>query len=246
VELLQDLTSSRQKLQASLELLRTPEPDEMPPRGGGIPGTWPGNWPGTQPGPWPDPGGRGRTSRRMGGGGTNLYDAVYLASNELMKSQPGRKALILLSDGVDTGSQLTLLNAVEAAQRADTLVYSILFADAEMYRPRVGFGLPGMGGGGRMGGRGGGMGRYPQPELPDGKGVLQRISKETGGRFFAVSGKQTLGDIYDAIQEDLRNQYSLGYSPDRADAGGSYRRIRLVTKQKGLIVQTREGYYAAH
>src|SRR5271163_5141428 len=119
VELLQDLTSSRQKLEASLDTLGEPEFAQT--GGGGSSG-----------------GGRGSSGR--GGGGTLLYDAVYLASNELMKKQQGRKALIILSDGVDRGSKETLQNSIETAQRADTLVYSILFADKEGYGNGGGYG----------------------------------------------------------------------------------------------------------
>jgi VWFA-related protein len=249
VELLQDLTSSRQKLQAALDLLRTPQPVEWQQRGGGVPGTWPGGgpspWPGTQPwpapgpGPIPDPGPRGGGSRRRGmSGGTNLYDAVYLASNEIMRKQPGRKALIILSDGVDTGSQVSLVSALEAAERADTLVYSILFVDEQAYQAGGGFGFPG----GGMGRRGG-MGGYP-PEMPNGRAVLDRLARSTGGRLFEVSKKQTLGQIYSSIEEELRNQYSIGYTPERLGADTGYHRIRLTTKQKDLIVQSREGYYS--
>ncbi len=227
VELLQDLTSSRQKLQAALGLLQTPQFGHESQEGGG-------NSPDSYPG-----------SRRRaggGGGGTLLFDAVYLASNELMKKQQGRKALIVLSDGVDRGSKETLASAVEAAQRADTLVYSILFADEEGYGG--GYGGRGMGGMGGMGRRGGGRGRYPQQERPDGKKILEQISKQTGGRLFEVSKKQPIEQIYDHIQEELRNQYSLGYTPDRADLGAGYHKIRLTTKKKDLIVQARDGYYA--
>jgi VWFA-related protein len=159
-----------------------------------------------------------------------LYDSVLLAADELMRKQSGRKSLILLTDGVDTGSKVSLSSAIEAAQRADTLVYSILFEDPEAYGG--GFGL------GRMGGR------VPM-NLPNGKKVLDQISRETGGRLFEVSKKHPLAKVYDEIDEDLRHQYSLGYSPDRTEAGGGYHRIRLTTKEKGLIVQTREGYYGS-
>ena len=222
VELLQDLTSSRQKLQAALGLLQMPQPNQ---EGGS-------NTPGS-----------GRRAGR-GGGGTLLYDAVYLASNELMKKQQGRKALIVLSDGVDRGSKETLASAVEAAQRADTLVYSILFADEQGYGRGGGWGGGGMGGMGGMGRHGGGRGRYPQEARPDGKKILERISKETGARLFEVSKKQPIEQIYDRIQEELRNQYSLGYTPDRTDAGAGYHKIHLATKQKDLTVQARDGYYA--
>jgi VWFA-related protein len=220
VELLQDVTSSRQKLQSALAALQTPTFSQW----GGA------NSPGDHSG-----------SHRRGGGGTLLYDAVYLASNEVMKKQPGRKALIVLSDGVDRGSKETLASAVEAAQRADTLVYSVLFADEQAYGPRGGFGAPGMGG---MGRHGGGYGRYPQEARPDGKKMLERISKETGAGLFEVSKKQSIEQIYDSIEEELRNQYSLGYTPDRANAGPGYHKIAVMTKDKHLIVQARDGYYA--
>jgi VWFA-related protein len=158
-----------------------------------------------------------------------------------MKKQQGRKALIVLSDGVDIGSKMTLASAIEAAQRADTLVFSILYADPEAYGTRGGYGGPGMGG---MGRRGGGRQRYPQPTHPDGKKILERISKETGARLFEVSKKQPIEQIYDRIAEELRNQYSLGYTPARANAGPGYHKITLKTKQTHLIVQARDGYYA--
>ena len=175
-----------------------------------------------------------------------MYDAVFLASDELMRKQEGRKALILLTDGVDTGSKVNLDRAIETAQRANTMVYSILYADPDAYGHYSHMG--GMGGGmGRHGGMGypGGGGGYPQHVEPaDGKKVLQRISKETGGRFFEVSKKQPINEIYTQIEEELRNQYSLGYTPDKADAGTGYHKITLTTNNKDLIVQTREGYYA--
>ena len=96
---------------------------------------------------------------------------------------------------------------------------------------------------------GGGMGRggpqgYPQQSHPDGKKVLEQISRETGGRFFEVSKKQPIDQIYASIEEELRNQYSLGYSPDKADTAPGYHKIHLTTTQKDLVVQTRDGYYS--
>ena len=172
---------------------------------------------------------------RLSSGGTLLYDAIFLASDELMQKQQGRKALIVFSDGVDRGSKKDLEDAVESAQRADTAVYSILFAgEEENTNAAGGFGHGGggigqwplrisgrriSGGGGYPGGGGGGGGqrRNPQHEGADGKKVLQRISSETGGRFFEVSKKLTIDQIYAQIEEELRNQYSLGYTPH---AGG--------------------------
>jgi VWFA-related protein len=140
-----------------------------------------------------------------------------------MKRQTGRKALVILTDGVDTASMVSLEEGVEAAQRADTLVYSVLFEDP------AGYG----GGFGRFGGFG-----------PNGAGVLDEISHQTGGRLLTVSKKRPLEDVYDSIEEELRSMYSLGYTPDRENEKSSYHKIRLTTKEKGMVVQTRDGYYA--
>ena len=215
VELLQDLTSSREKLEASLDQLGTPQFAQT--GGSGSSGS-----------------GRGSYGR---GGGTLLYDAVYLASNELMKKQQGRKAIIILSDGVDHGSKMTLQESIASAQRADTLVYSILFADKEAYGNGGGYG------GGHMGGMGGGHRRYPEQSRPDGKKILEQMSRETGGRFFEVSKKVSVDQVYAEIDEELHNQYSLGYSPDKADTAVGYHKIHLTVKQKDLVIQTRDGFY---
>jgi VWFA-related protein len=155
--------------------------------------------------------------RSQTGGGTVLYDAVVKACREIMKNQFGRKALILLTDGVDTGSEAGITEAIEAAQRADTLLYSILFSDETYY-----------------GGFGGG----------DGRGVLMRLSRETGGGFFEVSKKQSLDQIYGVLQEELRSQYNIGYISDQPVSVSEFRKIQLTTKRKGLVVQARGRYWA--
>ena len=152
------------------------------------------------------------------GSGTLLYDAVRTASIRVMRNQQGRKAFIILTDGVDEGSEASLADAIEAAQRADTLVYSILFSDAFYYGASL-------------------LGSH-------GKGVLQRLSRETGGGYFEVSKKQTLGDIFTAIQEELRSEYSLGFVSDRPATHSGFRSLRVVLARKGLIVQARDRYYA--
>ena len=233
VELLQDLTSARDKLDAALDTLQISNPSNDPNPSGQQGGSG-GGWPGGGGGGWPGGHrrGGGGEHHRFHGGGTQLYDAVFLASDELMKKQTGRKSIIVLSDGVDHGSKVNLDHAIEAAQRADTVVYSILFKDDEQDR---GFGG---GGWGRHGG-----GRFPSAERPDGKKVLERMSKETGGRLFEVSKKQPIDQIYTQIADELRYQYDLGYTPDRIDLTG-YHKIHLATKQKELEVQARAGYYA--
>jgi VWFA-related protein len=155
--------------------------------------------------------------RLQQGGGTLLYDAVVRASGEVMRKQRGRKALIVLSDGVDVGSESTLQDAVDAALRVDTLIYSILYSDPGAY--------------GIFGG-------------PDGSRVLQRMSNDSGGSFFEVSRKQTVDQIFDVLQEELRNQYSLGYTSDQPVTISGFRTIQLTAKQKGLVVQARHRYWA--
>jgi VWFA-related protein len=226
-ELLQDLTSSRNKLDHALDNLELPDDGRPQLRGGG------GGYPGGGGGGYPGGGGGGRRSNQPG---TTLYDAILLASDELMKKRQGRKAFILLTDGVDNGSKVPLYQAIESAQRADTLVYSIYFTGEESQPVS-----PFSGGYGRRRGGGG----YPprQIERPDGKRILQQISRETGGGFFEVSKKLSIDQIYDRIEEELRNQYSLGYTPDRTDAGSGFRKIAVTVKQSNMIAQTRQGYY---
>jgi VWFA-related protein len=231
VELLQELTASRQKLQSAIDKIDSPEFLQSGSAGGSQSAGGGGGY-----------GGHG-SHGRGGGAGTLLYDAIYLASDELMKKQQGRKALIVLTDGVDHGSKETLQEAVETAQRADTLVYCILFADKEGYGNGGGFGGPHMGG---MGGRGGGYPRRTEESHPDGKKVLEQMSKASGGRFFEVTKKEPIDKIYAAIDEELRNQYNLGYTPDKSDSSVGYHQLHLAVKQKDMTVQTRDGFYLEH
>jgi VWFA-related protein len=213
-ELLQDLTKNRQKLEKALGELEMPRQLQR-----------------STPG----------SSGRRGGGGTVLYDAVLLASNEIMRDQTGRKAIIILSDGVDNGSRMGLMDAIDAAQRNDTLVYSILFSDEQAYGNQS-QAYPPMG---RHGGMGGGRPRPVTNRTEDGKRVLERMSMETGGGFFEVSKKQPIDQTFARIQEELRNQYSLGFTSDQPAAPGTFRHIHVATpNQKSLIVQARSGYYA--
>jgi VWFA-related protein len=227
VELLEDLTNSRDKLRAALNDLQTADRDDSGGGSGGRGGS----------------GGGGRGGYGSHRGGTQLYDAIYLAANEIMKKQQGRKAVVVLSDGVDRGSKVSLPEAVEAAQRADTLVYSILFTDPDAPRPgsySSSNGSPGGWGGGRRGGQG----RYPQQEQrPDGKKILERISKETGGRLFQVNKKDSVDDIYTELEQELRTQYSLAYTPDKS-TGTTYHMLKVTTNQKDDTVQSRDGYYS--
>lgn len=151
------------------------------------------------------------------GGGTLLYDAVIEAA-KAMSGQKNRKAAIVLTDGVDTGSDASIDGAIDAAQRADLMIYSILFSDEGYY------GL--FGGGG------------------DGRRVLMRMAKETGGSFFEVSKKLGIERIFDAIQDELRSQYSLGFVSDVPVRVSEFRKLQLTAKPKGLTIETRDRYWA--
>lgn len=153
------------------------------------------------------------------GGGTLLYDAMYKAAREVMANQLNRKALIVMTDGVDTGSETSLAAAIEAAQRSDTLIYSIEFSDEGYYG-----GFPGLG--------------------PDGRGVLVRMAKDTGGSFFAVTKKRSIDQVFDAIQTELRSQYSIGYVSDEPVRISEFRKLQLTTDRKGLSLQYRDRYWA--
>jgi VWFA-related protein len=159
----------------------------------------------------------------MQGGGTALFDSVFLASKEILQQQEGRKAIILISAGVDHGSKVSEKEATDAAHRADTLVYSIRYFDSSAY----------------AGPFGGGIGR---DEGSVGTKALKMLSQETGGRMYEVSEKLPLKEVYDRIQEELRNQYNIGYTPSDTEGAG-FRRIKLRTKDDRLEEVTRAGYY---
>jgi len=247
-DLLQDVTSSKPKLQAGLKQLETPA------SGGDSDTTSSSSGSNSSD-----------SSTRARRAGTTLYDALFLSSDELMGKQTGRKAVVILSDGVDSGSKESLASSIEAAQRADTIVYAIYFKGREtaggynQTTGRQGGGYPGGrggggypgGGGGYPGGRGGGAGRQPEslPSRPDGKKVLQRMADETGGSLFEVSKKETFAEIYKQIGAELRSQYRLGYTPDKETASDGYHRIDLSltkTSPKDLFLQTRDGYYSGN
>ena len=149
-------------------------------------------------------------------GGTHLYDAVYLGANDVLQNEAGRKAMILITDGQDQGSKLSLDRALEEAQRTDSIIYGILFVDRAFY----------------------GMGGY------EGEGVLNKLSQETGGRMFKADNDRELNDAFQQISDELRSQYSIGYSPTNSKHDGSYRKLDVRIRQGGLRVQARKGYYA--
>ena len=195
-ELLQDLANSARTLQQGLKQLRLSVPV------GGL-----------HPGPVP-------TMQNQAG--TILYDAVYLAVNDELKHEVGRKALVLITDGVDTGSKITRDKAIEAAQKGDAIIYSIDYQDRGAYGG--GFGSISFGGGG--------------------EGELRRMSSETGGQVFHVDRSHSLDDIFREIQDEMRSQYAITYQPPNPKRDGSYHKIDIKLTNKDYKPQARKGYYA--
>ena len=153
--------------------------------------------------------------------GTVLYDAVYLAAKDKLTSEVGRKVIVLITDGVDEGSRLKLEDAVEAAQKADAVIYSIYYYDASAYGGR---GVFMMGGGG--------------------EGYLKKMSDDTGGHVFKVDRKNSLDMVFRQLQDEMRSQYAIGYTPTNDRKDGSFRKLDLKLADKNLKVQARKGYYA--
>ncbi len=197
VELLQDFTNSARELRVALNKARINT-------GGGSCG----GVPGLGGGPVPCAG----TPK-----GTLLYDGVYLAGHDELSNQVGRKAMIILTDGEDQGSQLTIRDAVEAAQKADSIVYVLLIADRGFY----------------------GFGGY------SGDSAMKKLATETGGRVIEVGNKyDKLKKAFDQIAQELRSQYNIGYTPTNSKLDGSFRRVEIQPKDKDYKIQARNGYYA--
>ena len=146
-----------------------------------------------------------------------MYDAIFLAADEKLKNEVGRKAMIVFTDGEDEGSHLKIREAIEAAQKADTICYVILIADRGFY---------------------GGMGY-------SGDASMKKLAEETGGRVIEVGNKQDkLRQAFDQIQNELRSQYNIGYTPTNNKLDGSYRKVQIKTTNDAYKVQARQGYYA--
>jgi VWFA-related protein len=195
VDLLQDFTNSVHDLKAALNKAR------INTGGGG------GPLPGLGGGPIPT-----GTPR-----GTLLYDAIYLASHDELSHEVGRKAMIILTDGEDQGSQLRIKDAIEASQKSDSIVYVLLIADRGFY----------------------GFGGY------SGDREMKKLAEETGGRVIEVGNKfDKLKQAFDQISQELRSQYNIGYTPTNSKRDGTFRKIEIRTKQSGYKIQARAGYYA--
>jgi VWFA-related protein len=148
--------------------------------------------------------------------GTVMFDAIYLAANDKLKGEVGRKVIVVITDGVDQGSKLNRSQAIEAAQKADAVIYSIDYEDPRFH--------------GMFG--------------PSGEGDLKKMSDETGGHVYKVDRKNTLDMVFKELQDEMRSQYLIGYTPTNEAKDGGYRHLDVRTSNKDLRVQARKGYYA--
>src|SRR5579862_9084682 len=195
--LLQDFTNSSRRLREALNSARINAP---PSSCGGLPGA-----------------GGGPLPCNSTPKGTVLYDTVYLAAHDELAKEVGRKAMILLTDGEDQGSQLKINDAIEAAQKADSICYVLLIADRGFY----------------------GFGGY------SGDREMKKLAGETGGRVIEVGNKMDkLRDAFDQIAKELRSQYNIGYTPINAALDGTFRKVEIRTAKKDYKIQARSGYYA--
>jgi VWFA-related protein len=144
------------------------------------------------------------------GSGTSIFDAVYLAAKEQLSKQAGRKAIVLISDGKDTGSKVSLGEALMAAHQSDASVFSV--------SNRIGgfFDVQGNG----------------DPA------TLKRFSLETGGTLFFVGGRSDLREVFSEISDELRSQYSLAYTSADSAHDGKYRHIRIIPKDPSYKVKS--------
>lgn len=150
------------------------------------------------------------------GGGTALYDAIYLACKEkLLKTgdeRPVRRAIVVLSDGEDNQSQMSLGAAIQMAQRAEVVIYAISTDDSGL--------------------------------VLRGDGVLEQLATYTGGRAFFPYKMNDITKSFSAIEEELHSQYSLAYKPADLSADGRYHSIEISALNKKVHVRARPGYYA--
>jgi len=177
------------------------------------------------------------------GGGTRLYDAVDLVLTKRLNQMPGRKAIVLFTDGVDTTSALaTALSTIDLVEESGALVYPIQY-DTE----------GDVGGGNRISMIVNGKPVQPPAGMPGiGADAYERASKylrelsdRTGARLYRAETIKDVTQAFALIAEELRHQYSLSYYPANAARDDSYRRIRVTVNQPNVVVRARAGYRAA-
>lgn len=170
-------------------------------------------------------------------GNTVLNDALYVTFDDLLKSVEGKKAVILLTDGVDTGSMVSVEEALDLATRSEAMIYIVskleeYWASAIAYRME-------------LEARAEIVPRELKDEFIIGvKRMLQRLAHQTGGKVLSAKDFGSLTDVYAQVAEEIKNQYYISYSPFNVFKDGKWRNIEIRTLQPEAIVSTRPGYFA--
>jgi Ca-activated chloride channel family protein len=152
-------------------------------------------------------------------GQTAIFDALGATPRLVDEGIKGRKAIVLITDGIDNASRMNIFEAIQLARSVNVPIYTIGFSSFA-------------------------DGLLPKGSRESRQRVLQRFSEETGGLLFSVNDPDDLKEAVLDIQQELRFQYIIGYHPSRRLWDGTFRRIKLKTGQDRLIVRTRAGYYA--
>lgn len=151
--------------------------------------------------------------------GTAFYDALFHSTEELLgKAETGRRALLVFSDGEDNSSAHHMLEAIEAAQRTGTTVFCLRYTELNkgVWNARNKYG----------------------------RGVMERIARETGGLDFDAAGERNLKAAFGQIGEILRSSYDLAYASSAGSGDDTFRKIQIRPRQQGLIVRHKSGYFA--
>ena len=147
-------------------------------------------------------------------GMTTLNDAVVEAARILAERPEQRKAIVILSDGMDTYSKATSEKAVETALAVGASIFAVDMSDLNV---------------------GGSTGRQ-------GAAQLRGFAERTGGRFMATPGGQALRDTFAGIAEELGHQYTIAYRPVNKNRDGKWRKLEVKLSREDLTVRTRKGY----
>jgi Ca-activated chloride channel homolog len=177
---------------------------------------------------------------------TRVYDAVDLVLTERLANISGRKAIVLFSDGVDTGSLLaTARSTIDLVEESDVLVYIIQYDTREDMRERL------QAAGATRGSAGHGQVLTGTPirgsteeEYRVANRYLRELADHSGARLFKVDMLGDVNQSFQLIADELRHQYMLSYYPTNDKRDGNYRRIRVVVNQPNIAVRARKGYRA--
>ncbi len=148
------------------------------------------------------------------GGGTSLYDAVYLVTEQKMLEEEGRKTLVILSDGSDLTSKRSFEEALRMAYKSEAAVYAISTT------------------------------RFGAEIDHEGDKLLKRLTESTGGTVFFPHSSNSLGPTFETINKELRSQYNIAYVPKNKKKDGEFRKLEVKVRRDDIRVRHRKGYFA--